>query len=137
MSGVRPILPPTRAVCAAAVIGLTALAAAQSPQFAQGVRDYVKVDAPVVAITNVRVIDGTGAPAREEQTVVIRDGNIAALGDAAARCASDGATAIDGTGKTIMPGPGDAARASLLSDRPATSTGSSGRASRGSTSPAA
>ena len=103
MSDARSILPPARALCAAAVIGLTALAAAQSPQFAQGVRDYIKVDAPVVAITNVRVVDGTGAPAREAQTVVIRDGNIAALGDAAA-AVPPGATTIDGTGKTIVPG---------------------------------
>ena len=34
-----------------------------SPQ----VRAFVKVDAPVVALTHVRVIDGTGAAAREER----------------------------------------------------------------------
>jgi hypothetical protein len=32
------------------------------------------VHAPVVAITHVRVIDGTGAPAKDDQTVIIRDG---------------------------------------------------------------
>ena len=36
-----------------------------SPQ----VRGFVKVDAPVVALTHVRVIDGTGAAARDDQTV--------------------------------------------------------------------
>ena len=41
---------------------------------------FVKVQAPVVALTHARVIDGTGAPPRENQTLVIRDGNIAARG---------------------------------------------------------
>ena len=33
------------------------------------IRDFVSVDAAVVALTNARVIDGTGAPARDGQTV--------------------------------------------------------------------
>lgn len=35
------------------------------------VREFVTVDAPTVALTHVRVVDGTGAPAREDQTVVL------------------------------------------------------------------
>src|SRR5439155_15516902 len=54
--------------------------------------------------THVRVIDGTGAPARSNQTLVIRDGAIAALGDDASVVAPDGATAIDLTGKSVIPG---------------------------------
>ena len=54
------------------------------------VRGFIKVDAPVVALTNVRVIDGTGAPAKENQTLVIRGGNIAEMGDAARVKAPDG-----------------------------------------------
>jgi enamidase len=50
-----------------------ALAAeAQRPVLAPAVRAYVSVDTPVVALTNARVIDGTGAPPREGQTVIIR-----------------------------------------------------------------
>ena len=45
-------------------------------QFSDAVRAYIKVDAPVVALTNVRVIDGTGAPARANQTIIISNGNI-------------------------------------------------------------
>ena len=41
-----------------------------SAQISQQVREFVKVDAPVIALTHVRVIDGTGAAAREDQTVV-------------------------------------------------------------------
>ena len=39
--------------------------------------NFIKAQAPVVAIAHARVIDGTGAPARDDQTIVIRDGNIA------------------------------------------------------------
>jgi enamidase len=77
---------------------------AQRPPLGTGVRSYVKIDAPVVALTNVRVIDGTGAPARERQTIVIRDANIAEIGDAARVKAPDGATVIDLTGKSVIPG---------------------------------
>ena len=73
-------------------------------------RQFVKVDAAVVALTHVRVIDGTGAPAREDQTVILRDGNIAAMGPsapvsgAAAVQVPEGATVIDATGKSLLPG---------------------------------
>ena len=56
---------------------------AQRPRSSDDVKGYVRVNAPVMALTNVRVIDGTGAPARERQTIVIRDDRIAEVGDAA------------------------------------------------------
>jgi outer membrane protein assembly factor BamB len=34
---------------------------------------------PFVALTHARVIDGTGAAPKEDQTLIIRDGNIVAL----------------------------------------------------------
>jgi enamidase len=67
-------------------------------------RQFLKVEAPVVALTHVRIIDGTGAPAREDQTLVIRDGAIAAMGPAASTPAPEGATVVDATGKSVMPG---------------------------------
>jgi enamidase len=80
------------------------LSAQQKPQLANAVRTYVSVDAPVVALTHVRIIDGTGAPPREDQTLVMRDGNIAAIGNSASTPAPDGATTIDLTGKSVIPG---------------------------------
>jgi enamidase len=77
---------------------------AQRPTFSNAVRQFIKVDAPVVAITNVRVIDGTGAPAREGQTLVIRGDRIADVGPAASVAVPADATAIDGTGKSVLPG---------------------------------
>ena len=81
-----------------------AVAAAQPLQFSNTVRPFISVDAPVVALTNVRVIDGTGGPARPAQTLVIRNGTIEQVGDASAVTAPAGATVVDLTGKSVMPG---------------------------------
>jgi len=77
-------------------------AEAQHPVIGNAARPFVAIDTPIVAIAHVRVIDGTGAPARADQTVVIQDGRIAAVGLRAA--IPPGARVIDGTGKTIIPG---------------------------------
>lgn len=89
---------------AAACITIAAPVAAQRPVLSANVRQYVAVDTPVVALTHVRVIDGTGAPPRENQTLIIRDGRIAALGDAASTPAPAGAQVLDLTGKSVIPG---------------------------------
>jgi imidazolonepropionase-like amidohydrolase len=68
------------------------------------VRPFVQVDTALVALTHVRVIDGTGARARPDQTVVLRDGRIATIGDAATARVPAGAQVIDLTGKSLMPG---------------------------------
>jgi enamidase len=90
-----------------AALGLaTALQAGAQPrpQLSNAVRAYVSVDAPVIALTHARVIDGTGAPARDDQTLIMRDGMIAALGAAASTPIPDGAMTIDLTGKSVIPG---------------------------------
>ncbi len=58
----------------------------------------------MVALTHVRVIDGTGAPAREDQTLVIRDGKISSLGPSASVPAPAGAVVMNLTGKSVIPG---------------------------------
>lgn len=87
-----------------AAVSLTAALAAQRPQFNAAVRGFITVDAPVIALANVRVIDGTGGPARENQTVIIRDGLIAESGPAGTVKAPEGATVIDLTGRSVIPG---------------------------------
>ena len=54
------------------------------------------------ALTNVRIIDGTGAAAIERGTIVISNGKITAAGASAQVPA--GATRVDLAGKTVMPG---------------------------------
>ena len=77
---------------------------AQRPTLTATVRPYVAVDTPIVALTHARVIDGTGAPARDDQTVIIRDGRIAALGSSGSVATPVGAQVIDLTGKSVIPG---------------------------------
>jgi len=77
---------------------------AQRPALSAAVRSYVAVDSPIVALTHARVIDGTGAPARDDQTLIIRDGRIAALGAFASIAVPAGAQTIDLTGKSVIPG---------------------------------
>jgi len=68
------------------------------------VRAFVKVDAPVTALTHVRVIDGTGAAAREEQTILLSHGKIEAVGDAASIKVPADAQVLDLHGYTVIPG---------------------------------
>jgi imidazolonepropionase-like amidohydrolase len=79
-------------------------ATGQRPTLSPNVRQYVAVDTDVVALTHVRVIDGTGAPAREDQNLIIRDGRIAGLGPATETPVPSGAQVLDLTGKSVIPG---------------------------------
>lgn len=81
-----------------------AAAHAQRPTLSAATRQYVSVDSSLVALTNVRVIDGTGAPAREGQTLVMRDGRIVALGPSPSTPVPAGALTMDLTGKSVIPG---------------------------------
>jgi imidazolonepropionase-like amidohydrolase len=73
---------------------------ALSPQ----VRAFVKVDSASVALAHVRVIDGTGTPPREDQTLVVAGGRIVALGKASATALAPGAQVLDLHGYTVIPG---------------------------------
>jgi imidazolonepropionase-like amidohydrolase len=68
------------------------------------VRSFLKVDAPVVALTHARVVDGTGAPALEDQTLVLRNGRIEAMGAASRVAVPKEAQVLDLTGHTVLPG---------------------------------
>lgn len=89
---------------AAALAGLCAVSSAwaQTPQLSAQTLQFVKYAQPLLAITHVRVIDGNGTPAREDQTVLLRDGLIAAVGRHV-KLPKD-ATVIDGSGHTLIPG---------------------------------
>ena len=96
----------TRVTAAAlAVLGLPAAASAQSfSELSPAVREFVTVSAPHVVVRNVRLIDGTGAPARTAVSVEIRDGRIARVGPVAEIGTPSGAEVVDGTGQTVIPG---------------------------------
>src|SRR5205085_5129759 len=64
----------------------------------------VSYNQPLIAITHVTIVDGTGAPAARDMTIVLQNGRIAALGPARRIRVPAGATLIDGIGKTVLPG---------------------------------
>ena len=77
---------------------------AQQRTIAPNVRQFVAVDAPVVALTNVRLVDGTGSAARDGMTVIVEGEKIRAVGPTASTKVPDGAQAIDLAGHTVIPG---------------------------------
>jgi imidazolonepropionase-like amidohydrolase len=86
------------------LILLAAAFAVQAPALSKNVQQYVRTSAPLIALTNVRVIDGTGAPPRDNQTVVLKNGIIAEIGDAARVTPPQGAEVIDLAGRSVLPG---------------------------------
>ncbi len=87
-------------------LGLLLLAGAAFAQgrFAAGTQPFVTVNASVIALEHVRVIDGTGAAPAENLTVIIDHGKIAAVGPAASTTIPAGAHEMDLTGTTVIPG---------------------------------
>lgn len=69
----------------------------------EAVTPYVKIPAGKIAIVHVRVIDGTGAAAVADRTVLIDGGRIAAV-QAGGDAVPAGYSVIDGSGQTVLPG---------------------------------
>ncbi|MBS1839772.1 MAG: amidohydrolase family protein [Acidobacteria bacterium] len=96
------------AICSVALVfGGARFIHAQAPEagkLSAAVREFVKYDDATIALTHVRVIDGTGSPARENQTVVIREGKIEAVGDTRSVAIPAGARVLDLNGHTVFPG---------------------------------
>jgi len=91
------------ALFAALALAPLAVAGAQR-QLPPNVKQFVSVDAPVVALTNARVIDGTGAAPREGQTIVVQGDVIKAIGKPGEVTVPAGAQVIDLAGHTVIPG---------------------------------
>src|ERR1700721_3632061 len=79
-------------------------AAAQTPELSTTVKPFVRVNAAKVVLTHVRVVDGTGAPAVEDENVVIQAGKIVAVGKGTDASAGPGTAVLDLHGYTVIPG---------------------------------
>ncbi len=79
-------------------ISLSAQVATLSPN----VTKFVKVNAPQILLTHVRIIDGTGAAPLEDQTILIENGKIASITKDIP--ANTHAEIIDLHGRTVIPG---------------------------------
>ena len=91
-------------VIACSVARPAAAGAQRASMLGDRVQPFVSVAEPVVALVHVQVIDGTGAAPRKDQTVVIRDGKIVDVGDAARVKVPSDARVMDLTGHTVIPG---------------------------------
>src|SRR2546426_10848998 len=58
----------------------------------------------IVALTGARIIDGTGRAPLQQGTIIVNKGVIEAVGPAAAVKIPAGATRVDLSGKTVIPG---------------------------------
>jgi imidazolonepropionase-like amidohydrolase len=67
-------------------------------------REFVSIEGPLIALTNVRVIDGSGVPAREKQTIIIESGRIKVIGLTSETPVPPTAKSLDLDGSTAIPG---------------------------------
>jgi predicted amidohydrolase len=82
------------------LISFVIVSFAQAPDRQQ----FIRTEAPVIALVHVRVIDGTGAAPRDDQTIVISGGKIQTVGPAADATVPANAQTLDLQGSTVLPG---------------------------------
>lgn len=95
----------------AALIALLTLSASQANaqddnpgKLSKAVQPFVRVQSPRIILTHVRVIDGTGASAVDDQNVVIEAGKIASIQKGADVSPSAKTAILDMRGFSVMPG---------------------------------
>jgi len=67
-------------------------------------QQLIRSEAPVIALAHVRLIDGTGAPPVEDQTIVITEGKIQSIAPSTTATVPAGAQTLDLKGYTVLPG---------------------------------
>jgi imidazolonepropionase-like amidohydrolase len=75
---------------------------AQSPNSER--QQFIRVEAPVVALAHVRVIDGTGAAPRDDQTIILTDGKIQSIAPSTTANVPPNTQILDLKGYTVLPG---------------------------------
>jgi imidazolonepropionase-like amidohydrolase len=75
---------------------------AQTSALSPDVLKYVKVNAPSILLTHVRIIDGTGAAPLEDQSILIENGKIISISKDTTAAAD--VAVIDLHGHTVIPG---------------------------------
>lgn len=90
----------TFAFAASALVAMSATSGASAQDFSE----FVAVEAGTIALTHATVIDGTGAPARLDQTILIEGERISAIGPSGSVRVPATARVVDLTGQTVIPG---------------------------------
>jgi imidazolonepropionase-like amidohydrolase len=65
---------------------------------------FIVERAPFIALTHARLIDGTGAEAQNDQTLLLKDGTIVDVGPSSTLTVPAGVRVLDLSGKTVFPG---------------------------------
>jgi imidazolonepropionase-like amidohydrolase len=99
----RAIVPFAASVVLVSAAHATPPVLAPPAQLGAAVRPFIAVDAPILVLRHVTLIDGTGAPAQADRTLVLKDGKISAVGGPDI-VDPDGAKVLDLTGRSILPG---------------------------------
>ena len=73
-------------------------------QESNDVADFVTVNSHIFVLNHVRVIDGTGSPAKEDQAIVVTDGKITFVGASSSAQIPPDAQRIERSGYTVIPG---------------------------------
>ena len=68
------------------------------------IKEFVKIQSGSIALTDVKIIDGTGGAAKEHQSILIQNDKIIAIGGSKEITIPADATVINCSGKTIIPG---------------------------------
>lgn len=71
---------------------------------APSLREVVKLRSPTLALTNLRIIDGTGAAPVGNQTIIISGGIIRSISPSDNTRIPESATVVDLSGRTALPG---------------------------------
>ena len=77
---------------------------ANGQQFTSAVKQFIAFNADTLALTHVKIVDGTGNSSKADQTIIIIKGRIARVGDSKALSTPSSVKVLDCTGKTIIPG---------------------------------
>ncbi len=68
------------------------------------VKPFIMETSPEIALTHARLIDGTGAPTKEDYTVIVRNGRIVDIGPDSTVPIPNSAKTISLKGKSLLPG---------------------------------
>jgi imidazolonepropionase-like amidohydrolase len=72
--------------------------------FSKHVTDYIEIQDSIILINNVTLIDGSGGEVKYNQDILLVNDRIFAIGQSNEIDIPEGASVIDGTGKTVIPG---------------------------------
>jgi imidazolonepropionase-like amidohydrolase len=94
-----------KTLCIAALLFFSGLvASAQESGLSEWVMQYVSIPRGTIALVHAKVIDGTGSPAKNDQTILISGSTISQLGPSGSVSVPPDARVVDLTGKSVFPG---------------------------------